>query len=107
MRLDDLRAALQGMKGSTEWRRIATETGIHYDTIARIARGAIKQPSVQTVESIERALKPSERPAEAPAASDRRAVKRDTDEQAGDSTVPPTLMRRDGPTGKGGKEHAR
>lgn len=56
MKFDDVLAALDAHKGSGDWRLISDRAGIHYDTIARIARRDMTQPSVQTVEKIAEAL---------------------------------------------------
>lgn len=56
MRLNELKAALQALKGDGAWQVIATRSGIHYDTLARIARGDHDDPSVRTVEKIADAL---------------------------------------------------
>lgn len=56
MKLDQVIAALQAHKGDGAWQIIATRSGIHYDTLARIARGAIADPSARTVEKIADAI---------------------------------------------------
>lgn len=56
MKLDEIKAGLQSLKGRGAWLEIAKRTGIHYDTVARIARGAIGNPTTQTVEAIAEAL---------------------------------------------------
>lgn len=57
MKLDQVIASLQAVKGDGAWRVVAERAGIHYDTLARIARGAIEDPSAKTVERIAAALK--------------------------------------------------
>lgn len=56
MKLEQVKAALQSLKGDGAWRSIAGRSEIHYDTVARIARGAIKNPSAQTVEKLGEAI---------------------------------------------------
>lgn len=56
MKLEQVKAALQSLKGDGAWRSIAVRSEIHYDTVARIARGAIKNPSAQTVEKLGEAI---------------------------------------------------
>lgn len=56
MTLNQVTSALQEMKGHGAWLEIARATGIHYDTVARIARGAIANPSIQTVEKLAAAI---------------------------------------------------
>lgn len=46
----DLRDGLRRAKG--HWPRIASDTGIDYFTIARIARGETPNPRIDTVEKI-------------------------------------------------------
>lgn len=56
MKLDQVIEALQSLKGDGAWRAVAEHSHIHYDTLARIARGDIKRPGVQTIEAIAEAL---------------------------------------------------
>lgn len=56
MRFDDVLKALEAHKGDGTWAVVADKAGVHYDTIARIARGKLKSPSVQAVERISAAL---------------------------------------------------
>lgn len=51
MKLDQVIAELQALKGTGEWFEIAKATGIHYDTLARIARRKVT-PRVDNVEKI-------------------------------------------------------
>jgi len=44
--------ALDERKGDGSWREIARRAGLHYDTVARIARGGMKNPGVKVVEAI-------------------------------------------------------
>lgn len=68
MKFADVLAALNESRGKGLWQEVAREAGVHYDTVARIARRDMPTPSVQVVESLAAALdklgiKP---PAEAP-----------------------------------------
>jgi transcriptional regulator with XRE-family HTH domain len=56
MKLSQLVAELQKLKGSGGWKRIAQISGVDYDTVARIARGSFPNPGVVTCERIEDAL---------------------------------------------------
>lgn len=56
MTLHQVVESLQRLKGEGAWIDIARSTGIHYDTVARIARGAIKNPGIGTVEKLAAAL---------------------------------------------------
>jgi hypothetical protein len=47
---------LQAIKGEGRWKAISKASGVHYDTIARIARGKLKGPSVLICERISDAL---------------------------------------------------
>lgn len=57
MKFADVLKALDDHKGDGTWEKVAILAGIHYDTVARIARGKMGQPSVQTVEKIAAALR--------------------------------------------------
>lgn len=48
--MNELREGLRQAKG--HWPRIAADTGVDYFTVARIARGATKNPRIETVEKI-------------------------------------------------------
>lgn len=56
MKFDDVLKALDARKGDGTWLAISKLAGIHYDTVARIARGDMPTPSVRTVEKIADAL---------------------------------------------------
>ena len=56
MRFADILTILAAHKGESTWRELAGQTGIHYDTIARIARGDFKNPGIVSVEKIGDAL---------------------------------------------------
>lgn len=56
MTLHQVVESLQRLKGEGAWLDVAKATGIHYDTVARIARGSIKNPSIKTVEKLEAAI---------------------------------------------------
>lgn len=56
MKFDDVLKALGAHKGDGTWAVVAKRTGLHYDTVARIARGNMPQPSVQAIEKIADAL---------------------------------------------------
>ena len=56
MNIDDLISALQGLKGSGRWNRLAEVSGVNYFTIARIARGAIKSPGLLTAQRLAAAI---------------------------------------------------
>jgi transcriptional regulator with XRE-family HTH domain len=56
MRFDDVMAALQRCKGGGAWAAIAEKSGVHYDTVARIARGKMSAPGVLVVEKIADAI---------------------------------------------------
>jgi hypothetical protein len=47
---------LQAIKGEGRWKSISKASGVHYDTVARIARGDLKAPSVLICERISDAL---------------------------------------------------
>ena len=53
--LDFVKAALQRHKG--DWPQIASETGVPYDTLSKIARGATDDPGVRKVEKLAANLK--------------------------------------------------
>lgn len=57
MKLEQIISALQARKGHGLWHKIAKESGVHYDTVARIARGSIVSPGIQTVERLTDALR--------------------------------------------------
>lgn len=56
MKFDEVLKALDAHKGDGTWPEVSRRTGLHYDTVARIARGAMERPSVQNVELIAGAL---------------------------------------------------
>lgn len=56
MKYDDVLKALNAHKGDGTWLAVAKLAGVHYDTIARIARKDMKAPSVQSIERIAAAL---------------------------------------------------
>lgn len=56
MRFADVLKSLAARKGDGSWLMVAKLAGVHYDTVARIARGDMKTPSVQAVERIAAAL---------------------------------------------------
>lgn len=56
MKFDDVLKTLDARKGDGTWLAVAKLSGLHYDTVARIARGKMESPSVQTVEKIVAAL---------------------------------------------------
>lgn len=56
MRLVDIVASLNALKGLGCWERIAKVSGVDYSTIARIARGEIPNPGVVTCERISAAV---------------------------------------------------
>jgi hypothetical protein len=45
MTFDQLLALLDTAKGTGKWREAAQVAGLHYNTVARIARGAMPRPS--------------------------------------------------------------
>ncbi|MCM5682926.1 hypothetical protein M8A51_25670 [Schlegelella sp. S2-27] len=57
MRLDKLIEALQEIKGSGEWEKLARLSGVNYFTVARIARRKIANPGIGTVEKLTAALR--------------------------------------------------
>jgi hypothetical protein len=56
MRLVDIVANLNALKGSGALKRIAQISGVDYSTIVRIARGEIPNPGVITCERIAAAI---------------------------------------------------
>lgn len=56
MRFDEVLGRLRAVKGDGAWLEVSKRAGVHYDTVARIARGAIPAPSVVIVERIADAL---------------------------------------------------
>lgn len=56
MPLEKLVAALQARKGDGSWHLIAKTSAVHYDTVARIARGAIANPGAKTVDRLAKAI---------------------------------------------------
>lgn len=56
MKFDDVLRVLHDHKGDGTWLKVAKATGLHYDTVARIARRDMEAPSIQSVEKIESAL---------------------------------------------------
>jgi hypothetical protein len=62
-------SSLQQMKGTGRWREIADSERIDYDTIARIARGSIKAPSIVLCERISNAIDRIESPRRRPSKS--------------------------------------
>lgn len=56
MRYEELLKALDDCKGDGTWKEVSKLAGIHYDTVARIARRDMAQPSVQVCERISDAL---------------------------------------------------
>lgn len=56
MKFDDVLKTLAAHKGGGTWAAVSKLSGVHYDTVARIARGKMETPSVQTVEKIAAAL---------------------------------------------------
>lgn len=61
MKLDDLVAELQKLKGSGAWSRVAKAAEVDYFTVARIARGEFENPGIRTCERIAAALKKEQR----------------------------------------------
>lgn len=57
MSLDQVISALQQRKGTGAWRDIAKHAGVHYDTVARIARRKWENPSVGTVAKLSAAIR--------------------------------------------------
>lgn len=53
---DQLVAELRALKGSGAWQKVADAAGIHYFTVARIARGEMPNPGIKTCERIEAGL---------------------------------------------------
>lgn len=56
MKFDEVLKELAACKGDGSWQVIANRAGIHYDTVARIARGDIPNPSVLAVEKLAAAI---------------------------------------------------
>jgi transcriptional regulator with XRE-family HTH domain len=56
MRLVDIVASLNALKGSGAWKHIAQVSGVDYSTLVRIARGEIPNPGVITCERIAAAV---------------------------------------------------
>ena len=56
MKFADVLKALAARKGGRDWALVAEMAGMHYDTLARIARGDIGNPGVLAVEKIAAAL---------------------------------------------------
>lgn len=56
MKFDDVLKTLHDHKGDGTWAKVAKATGLHYDTVARIARRDMEAPSVQSAEKIAAAL---------------------------------------------------
>ena len=56
MKFADVLKALAACKGGRDWALVAEMSGMHYDTLARIARGDIGNPGVLAVEKIAAAL---------------------------------------------------
>ena len=50
-------SALQSCKGNGHWEDIALRAGISQWTLEKIARGNTKNPGIQTIQSIARAMK--------------------------------------------------
>jgi len=48
--LEQVKAGLQARKG--DWVSIATDSGVPYDTISKVARGATSNPGVLTVQKL-------------------------------------------------------
>lgn len=63
MTLQELLAWLETHKGSGRWQEVATASGVEYNTIARIARGYMKTPSVVIVERIVAGIRATDKPA--------------------------------------------
>lgn len=57
MKIERIISELQARKGSGLWRKVSSVSGVHYDTVARIARGAIKNPGALTLEHLEQAFR--------------------------------------------------
>lgn len=57
MKLEHVISTLQAHKGDGAWQFIAARSGVSYDTVARIARGAIKNPGALTIEKLGGAIK--------------------------------------------------
>lgn len=55
--LEAIKKQLNECKGSDRWSLIAAHANCHYFTVARIARGAIKSPSVDICDRIAAAIK--------------------------------------------------
>jgi hypothetical protein len=62
MTLEAMVAELQRLKGSGCWKRIAERSGSDYTTVARIARGDLKNPGILTCEAIVAAMKAETEP---------------------------------------------
>lgn len=56
MKYAELIRRLQACKGTEAWSDISRLSGVRYDTLAKIARGYIKAPSVQKIEQLAAAL---------------------------------------------------
>jgi len=56
MRYSELLAALDKCKGDGTWKAISEVSGVHYDTVARIARGDMSSPGIKVCERIADAL---------------------------------------------------
>jgi transcriptional regulator with XRE-family HTH domain len=56
MRLVDIVAGLNSLKGQGLWARVAKVSGVDYSTLSRIVRGDIPNPGVVTCERIEAAI---------------------------------------------------
>lgn len=57
MKFDDVLKVLDAHKGDGTWLAVSKLSGVHYDTVARIARRTMKTPSVTNVEKIADALR--------------------------------------------------
>lgn len=56
MNFDEMVRRLQASKGTGAWQDVATLAGLPYDTVAKLARGYIRFPTVQNVEKVSAAL---------------------------------------------------
>lgn len=56
MNLDAVILALKEIKSTGAWKAVSQDSGVSYDTVARIARGFIPNPGARTVEAIAASL---------------------------------------------------
>ncbi len=77
LNVDDLRTALNSLKRSGAWRRIAQRCGVNHSTLVRFGSGEIESPRLITCQAIHAAIEAERRAlARNPGHGKRRSVKR-------------------------------